>query len=100
MSSIDGTEPSQVFNDQWLPFIAQSPIAIYVPILSSCYFQASTRRIPVEKSVEVIAIKGKLINLINEHIVSHSRGVNDDSIAAVMSLTYTEVRTSNFIGKS
>jgi hypothetical protein len=99
MSSIDGTEPSQVFNGQWLPFLIQSPIAIYVPILSSCYFQASTRRIPVEKSLEVIATKSDLIALINEHIVSHSRGVDDDSIAAVMSLTYTEVRTFNFIRK-
>jgi hypothetical protein len=30
--------------------------------------------------------------LINEHIKSHGNSVSDDSIAAVMSLAYNEVR--------
>jgi len=92
MSSIDGNEPLAAFNNQWIPFTTQSPIAIYITILTTAYFQATTRGISGDKSVEVIGTKVKLITLINEHIVSHSGGVNDDSIAAVMSLTFNEVR--------
>ena len=72
--------------------MTQSPIAVYITILTSSYFQASTRRIDVQKSVDAIAAKVKLITLINEHIANHSRAVNDESIAAVMSLAYNEVR--------
>ena len=42
-------------------------------------------------AVDVMSTKIKLITLINEHIVTHSSGVNDDAIAAVMSLTFNEV---------
>jgi hypothetical protein len=91
MSSIDGNDPPPSFNNQWIPFLTHSPIAIYITILTSSYFQASTRGISGDKSVEVIGAKVKLITLINEHIASHSKGVDDDAIAAVMSLTYNEV---------
>lgn len=72
--------------------MAQSPIAINVAILSAAYFQATTRSIDVEKSVDAISSKGKLITLINEHIREHVNSVHDESIAAVMSLASTEVR--------
>jgi hypothetical protein len=91
MCSIDGNQPSAAFIGQWLPFMTQSPIAIYVTILTASYFQAATRRIDVAKSVDAMATKGKLIALINQHIATYDKGVNDDSIAAVMSLAYNEV---------
>lgn len=89
--SIDGNDPPASFNDQWLPFLTHSPLAIHLTILTSAYFHATIRGVPVDKAVEVITTKVKFITLINQHIASHSKGVNDDAIAAVMSLTYNEV---------
>ena len=91
MTSIDGQSPVTSFNDQWMPFMIQSPIIAYIGILTSSYFQAIARDIDVEKSVDAIATRVKLIKLINEHLTTHSKGVNDEAIAAVMSLAYNEV---------
>ena len=91
MTSIDGQSPVSSFNDQWIPFMIQSPIIAYIGILTSSYFQAIARGVDVEKSVDAIATRVKLINLINEHLTTHRKGVNDEAIAAVMSLAYNEV---------
>lgn len=84
------------FMDQWMPFMIQSPLVVYITILSSSYFQAVSRQIDVEKSVDAVAARVKLITLINAHITSHSKGVNDETIAAVMSLAYNEVLSEFF----
>lgn len=69
----------------------QSPLVVYLSILSAAYFQATARRIVVEKSVDAMTIKTKLIGLINEHITgAGGRGVSDEAVAAVMSLSYNE----------
>jgi hypothetical protein len=91
MTSIDGQSPVNSFNDQWIPFMIQSPIIAYIGILTSSYFQAIARGIDVEKSVDAIATRVKLIKLINEHLTTHRKEVNDEAIAAVMSLAYNEV---------
>ncbi|PVH69501.1 hypothetical protein DL98DRAFT_661640 [Cadophora sp. DSE1049] len=90
MSSIDGSGPPASFTSQWLPFVTQSPIAIHVAILSAAYFEAASRNVDVEKSIDAISSKVKLITLINEHIGGHGSGVSDESIAAVMSLASNE----------
>jgi hypothetical protein len=91
MTSIDGRAPVTGFNDEWMPFMIQSPIISYIAILTSSYLQALARGIDVEKSVDAISTRVKLINLINEHLTTHSKGVNDEAIAAVMSLAYNEL---------
>lgn len=91
MSSIDGQDPVVRFNDEFLPFMIQSPIIAYIGILTSSYFQAIARGIDVEKSVDAIATRVKLIKLINEHLTTNNKGVNDEAIAAVMALAYNEV---------
>lgn len=60
-------------------------------ILSAAYFQAATRNVAVEKSVDAMSSKGRLITLINEDINKHGNGISDESIAAVMSLASNEV---------
>ena len=91
MSAIDGQNPVSTFNDEFLPFMIQSPIIAYIGILTSSYFQAIARGIDVEKSVDAIATRVRLIKLINEHLTTHNKGVNDEAIAAVMALAYNEV---------
>ncbi|KAF4637223.1 hypothetical protein G7Y89_g845 [Cudoniella acicularis] len=91
MSSLDGKDPSPVFNKHWVSFMIQSPLVIYIAILTSSYFRATCRNIDVERSVDAVAARVKLITLINEHISTHSKGVNDEAIAAVMSLAYNEL---------
>ena len=91
MSSIDGSEPPACFTRQWMPFVIQSPITIHVAILSAAYFEAASRNLDAEKSVDAISSKVRLITLINEHIVEHGNSVSDESIAAVMSLASNEV---------
>lgn len=93
MCSIDGNDAPVAFMNQWLPFMTQSPIAIYIALLTASYFQAASRQIQVENSVDAMAAKGRLINLINDHIVTSGKGINEESIAAVMSLAYNEVST-------
>ncbi|KAH7411373.1 hypothetical protein BKA64DRAFT_704478 [Cadophora sp. MPI-SDFR-AT-0126] len=90
MSSIDGSESSASFTSQWLPFVTQCPITIHVVILSAAYFEAASRNVDVEKSIDAISLKARLITLINEHIAGHGNGVSDESIAAVMSLASNE----------
>ena len=92
MSSIDGQSPVARFNEEWMPFMIQSPIVAYIGILTSSYFQAIAKGIDVEKSVDAIATRVRLIKLINEHLTNHRKGVNDEAIAAVMALAYNEVR--------
>src|SRR5438045_922360 len=95
MTSIDGSDPPKSFMDEWIPFMIQSPLVSYIPILSTALFQATARHVDLEKSVDTIAARMKLINLINEHITTHSKGVNEEAIAAVMSLSYNEVLLSD-----
>ena len=97
MSSMDGLNPTQSFNDQWLPFMIQSSIIVYIGILTAAYFQAVSRGVQVDKSVDAIAARVKVISLINEHLSSNTKDVTDDAIAAVMSLAYNEVSSSSTI---
>ncbi|KAG4441347.1 hypothetical protein IFR05_003161 [Cadophora sp. M221] len=90
ISSIDGSDSPGALAGQWLSFITKSPIAIHVAILSAAYFQAVTRNVAVEKSIDAMSSKGKLITLINEDINKHGNGISDESIAAVMSLASNE----------
>jgi hypothetical protein len=99
MTSIDGVDPPEGFMGQWLPFMIQSPLVVYIMILTSSYFQATSRRIDVEKSVDAVAAKVKLVTLINAHITTNSKGVNDEAIAAVMSLAYNEVLMKSVVRK-
>lgn len=91
MSSLDGTDAVPEFNKHWIPFMIQSPLLVYISVLTSSYFQAMARRIDVETSVDAMTARVKLITLINEHITTHSKGVDDEAIGAVMSLAYNEV---------
>lgn len=93
MCSIDGNDAPAKFMDEWVPFMIQSPIVIYIALLTTSYYHAASRQIKVEDSVDAMAAKGILINLINTHIITHSKGVDDESIAAVMSLAYNEVES-------
>jgi hypothetical protein len=96
MTSIDGTDPPANFMNKWVPFMIQSPLVVYIVLLTASYFQAVSRRIDVEKSVDAVAAKMKLISLINAHISSHGKGVSDEAIGAVMSLAYNEVMLERF----
>jgi hypothetical protein len=91
MSSIDGNDPPAAFNEKWLPFMIQSPIAGYIAILTSSYFQATARQITWDKSVDVMGARLKLITLINGYLTSHQSALNDEAISTVMSLAYNEV---------
>jgi hypothetical protein len=91
MSSIDGNDPPPAFNDKWLPFMIQSPIAGYIAILTSSYFQATARQIEWTKSVDVMGARVKLITLINTYLTSQQTALNDEAISTVMSLAYNEV---------
>ncbi|KAH6662778.1 hypothetical protein B0J14DRAFT_610169 [Halenospora varia] len=91
MSSLDGTDAVPEFNKHWIPFMIQSPLLVYISVLTSSYFQAMARRIDVETSVDAMTARVKLITLINEHITTHSKGVDDEAIGAVMSLAYNEL---------
>ncbi|CZR64612.1 uncharacterized protein PAC_14510 [Phialocephala subalpina] len=91
MCSTDGNDAPATFLDQWLRFMTQSPIAINIALLTASYFQATSRQIQVENSIDAMTAKGRLINLINTHIVTSSKGVNEEAIAAVMSLAYNEL---------
>jgi hypothetical protein len=96
MTSIDGIDPPANFMNKWVPFMIQSPLVVYIVLLTASYFQAVSRRIDVEKSVDAVAAKMKLISLINAHISSHGKGVSDEAIGAVMSLAYNEVTVEKF----
>ncbi|RDL32434.1 uncharacterized protein BP5553_08890 [Venustampulla echinocandica] len=91
MSTIDGKDPPEDFMARWLSFMIQSPFMIHITILAAAYFQAVTNNIDVKKSVDVAIAKVNLISLINDHITSNSKGVDDEAIAAVMSLAYNEL---------
>lgn len=69
-------------------------MVVYLSILSAAYFQATLHSVDVEKSVDAVKTRVRLVGLINEHISENGgtrEGVSDDSIAAVMSLSYNEV---------
>jgi len=90
MSSIDGKDPSDAFNSVYIPFMIQSPLNVYMPILSTAYFKAAAEGVDVNKSVECVSIRVKLINLINEYL-SQQKGINDEVLMVVMSMASVEV---------
>jgi hypothetical protein len=65
MTSIDGQDPSTSFNDDYVQFTLQSPLNVYIPLLTTSYFKAISDGNTVDKVVECIATRVKLINLIN-----------------------------------
>lgn len=94
MSSLDGNDPPAEFSSRYVKLLIQSPVVIYLSILSAAYFQATLRSTDVEKDVDAVRARVKLIGLINEHIsekAERGNGVSDEAIAAVMSLSYNEV---------
>jgi hypothetical protein len=93
MSSIDGKGPVQAFNDEYVPFMLQSPLNVYMPILSTAYFMTTAERVDIDKSVECVTTRGKIITLINEHL-SKRKGITDEVLIAVMSMASIEVVTS------
>lgn len=93
-SSIDGNDPPAAFNAQYIKLLIQSPMVVYLSILSAAYFQATLQGVDVEKSVDSVKARVKLVSLLNAHIsekADKGQGVSDDAIAAVMSLSYNEV---------
>jgi hypothetical protein len=93
MSSIDGQDPLTDFNDEYLRFSLQSPLNIYIPILTTAYFKAAAKGIDVEKSVDAVAARVKLITLINEQLRDPEKGITDEALVTVQSLAYNEVAT-------
>jgi hypothetical protein len=75
----------------------QSPIAGYIAILTSSYFQATARQIEWNKSVDVMGARVKLITLINSYLTAHQSALNDEAISTVMSLAYNEVFASTCV---
>ena len=62
----------------------------YTAILSSSCYQAETRGLDVSKHAEAIAIRVKIISIINEYLRTNPRTVSDEAIAAVMHLLVNE----------
>ena len=91
MTSVDGQDPSKVFNDNYIPFVSQSPLLSYVPILTTACFKALGDGIDIEKSIDVVAARVKLISLINDHLSASNRGISDEAIMVVMSMASNEV---------
>ncbi|KAH8808859.1 hypothetical protein F5884DRAFT_858377 [Xylogone sp. PMI_703] len=90
MSSIDGKDPVLDFNQEWIPFMIQSPVIAYIGILTASYFDATARGIEHEKSVDVISTKVKLISGINEYLNDQNTAMSNEAISTVMSLAYNE----------
>ncbi|KAG9233343.1 hypothetical protein BJ875DRAFT_464418 [Amylocarpus encephaloides] len=91
VSAIDGSNPPPSFMREWLPFLVQSPLVAPIAVLSAAYFQATAKRMDVDNAIDAVTHKVKLISLINEHLTSNTKGVDDQAIAAVMSLAYNEL---------
>ena len=68
-----------------------SPLNANIPILTTAYFKTIADGNDVEKSVEAVSARFKLISLINEHLGDQSKGITDDTLAAVMSMAYNDV---------
>lgn len=64
----------------------------YTAILSASYFQAEARRVDISKHVEGIAIKAKIISMINDYIKDHRGAVSDEMISLVNHLLVSEAR--------
>lgn len=71
----------------------QSPLVAYIGILTASYFDATTRGIRYEKSVDVISVKLKIIAGINEYLKNEITTISDEAITTVMSLAHNEVYT-------
>lgn len=91
ITTIDGQNPSREFNDWYMPFVMQSALTTYIPILTTACFSAIAGGNDVNKSVDVVAARFKLISLMNEHIGDENKQITDESLAAVMSMTYNDV---------
>lgn len=88
ISSIDGKSSSLQSNQQLLPFVLRSTLNAHMPILTTAYFKAIADGADVEKSIEAISARFKIISLVNEHISDQSKGLTDEALAAVMSMAY------------
>ncbi|KAL3419484.1 hypothetical protein PVAG01_09706 [Phlyctema vagabunda] len=90
VASLDGKSPPTDFHNQWMPFMVQSPLSAYVAILSAAYFQATARRVDLEKSFEVMEIRVTIVSLINRYLISNKDSISDEAIVAVMSFSFNE----------
>jgi hypothetical protein len=68
-----------------------SPLNANIPILTTAYFKAIADGNDVEKSVDAVSARFKLISLVNDHLGNQSKGLTDDTLAAVMSMAYNDV---------
>jgi hypothetical protein len=90
--TIDGKDPPAAFYGEWTPWIVQSPLMSSLTILSASCYQSEVRGLNVAKCPETIAIQGKIISVINEHLRKKKlKDVGYDVIAAVMYLAMNEV---------
>ena len=91
MSSLDGNDPPVEFKNHYLPYMIQSPIFANIAILSTAHFQAASRNIEWNKSVDVMGARYNLVTMINEYLAAHESNVVDEAIASVASLAFNEV---------
>lgn len=79
------------FNHTYIPFMLQSALNVNIPVLTTAYFKAIADGIDVEKSVDAVSARFKLISLVNGHLSNQSKGLTDEALAAVMSMAYNDV---------
>jgi hypothetical protein len=91
IGAIDGLGQSALIKDCWLPWMASSPLMAYTAILSSSLYQAEARGLDVSKFPEAIAIRVKIILMVNEYLKTNAKAVSDEAISAVMHLLVNEV---------
>lgn len=66
----------------------------YPAMLSASYFQAEARGLDVSTHVEAIAIKVKIISIINEYIKTNRGTISDEVIATVNHMLINEASFS------
>src|ERR1700712_3632282 len=76
--------------NQYIPFMLQSTLNAYIPILTAAYFKSIADGVDVEKSGDAGSAIFKLISLINEHLSDQSKGLTDESLAVAMSMAYND----------
>lgn len=94
--SIEGSYYPTLFRAQMLPWMMQSQLFPKIGILMASVFQAFERGYDAETCPEPLAIKGKVLGMINRTIGSGVYDLND-VVRSIINLVVIEVSLSSFL---
>ncbi|KAH6662300.1 hypothetical protein B0J14DRAFT_308034 [Halenospora varia] len=90
IASLDGQNTPRAFRKEIVPWVVQSPLMPEIAVLTSLSFEARLQGLEPAKYPKALAIRGRILSLLNQHLKHDHKNVYVEAIHAVIHLVQLE----------